>query len=469
LSETDDEFSESLQTAANDPLPAVPPGKLGFSFFFLVSNRLVAGNIKAMRQTSEITHDSADELADAQLLLRFVQERDDAAFAALVERYSHMVWGICKRILVDHHAAEDAFQATFLVLARRAAVIEPRHKVASWLFGVARKTALKLASRLQRQRLHEQLSDQVLEQISEEAVPCRELQAVIDEEISRLPEKHRLVLLLCDIGGKTRQQAASELGVPEGSVAGWQARGRAELARRLVRRGMGISSVAIGAMLARTAAASQLSQIPGAVLASAQGCGAVSAVIPTSISVLAGKVISMMFWAKVKMIVVVGVTLAISGGLVGWGARSQAQSERPQSAGEAWRELVKQELSQLEGKWVLTAQLINGQPPGSKFKRYRLTITTEHKARLEQILEVPDQPDIVNDTTLTLSLNPAKKTKEINFYGANMLVQGIYQLEEGTLKIAHLGISEADRPQSFVPAESGSTFMPLITLEFKRE
>src|SRR5437868_2368531 len=132
-------------------------------------------------------------LTDGQLLERFVADRDDAALAALVRRHAPMVWGVCRRILQDHHHAEDAFQATFLVLVRKAASIVPREKVANWLYGVAHQTALQARRSAARRRAREKQVTQMPEPVVTEQDLWRDLQPLLDQELSRLPDAYREV------------------------------------------------------------------------------------------------------------------------------------------------------------------------------------------------------------------------------------------------------------------------------------
>src|SRR5205807_9145249 len=160
-------------------------------------------------------------LTDGQLLRCFLEQRDDAAFAALVQRHAGMVWGVCRRLL-DHHDAEDAFQATFLVLVRKAAGV-PRGAVANWLYGVARQTAVRLrATAAKRGRRETQVVTMPEPTVPE--VRDADLQVAVDEELSRLPDHYRSVVVLCDLEGMTRKEAARQLGIPEGSVASRLAR-----------------------------------------------------------------------------------------------------------------------------------------------------------------------------------------------------------------------------------------------------
>src|SRR5262245_33200503 len=175
----------------------------------------------AASQTNEVTQhlrraallrDGAG-LTDGQLLGRFVEHRDEAAFAALVRRHGPMVWGVCRRLL-NPHDAEDAFQATFLVLVRKAASVVPRERVANWLYGVAHQTALAARRAAARRRAREKQVTQMPEPATPEHDHWRELQPLLDQELSRLPDAYREVIVLSDLQGKTRREVARQLGVP---------------------------------------------------------------------------------------------------------------------------------------------------------------------------------------------------------------------------------------------------------------
>ena len=157
---------------------------------------------------------------DAQLLDEFVVHGGEGAFAALVQRHGAMVWGVSRRILRDHHDAEDAFQATFLVLARRAAAIVPREKLGNWLYGVAHQTALKARAMRARRRGRERPMPvlPVAEAVREEPLDDRFWR--LDRELNSLPEKYRAPIVLCELEGRTHQQAAEQLGWPVGTLSG---------------------------------------------------------------------------------------------------------------------------------------------------------------------------------------------------------------------------------------------------------
>src|SRR5262245_41751490 len=191
---------------------------------------------------------------DRELLEDWLGRREEAALTALVRRHGPMVWGVCRRVLANHHDAEDAFQATFLVLVRKAASIVPREMLANWLYGVAHQTALKARATAAKRKGRERQVPEMPEPAASEQDLWRDLQPLLDEELSRLPDKFRVVIVLCDLEGKTRKEAARQLGVPEGTVAGWLPRARALLAKRLARHGLAVSGGALAALLSQKVA-----------------------------------------------------------------------------------------------------------------------------------------------------------------------------------------------------------------------
>ena len=195
---------------------------------------------------SLFTIGAAGALTDAQLLERFLarpREEAEAAFAALVARHGPMVLATCRRILRDRHDAEDAFQATFLVLVRRAASVARREQLAGWLYGVATRTARAARARAGRRRAGERRAMDAARCGSQQGEGRGELDGLLDEELGRLPEKYRMPVILCELEGLSRREAAHRLGVPEGTVASRLARGRGLLRDRLERRGLGATTI----------------------------------------------------------------------------------------------------------------------------------------------------------------------------------------------------------------------------------
>ncbi|WP_165226936.1 RNA polymerase sigma factor [Aquisphaera insulae] len=194
------------------------------------------------------------DLTDGELLGRFASGRDEGAFAAIVDRHGPMVLRVCRGVLGDRHEAQDAAQAAFLVLARRAGSIERSNSAAGWLYRVARRIAVRSRVVSARRREVESLAGEerpTFEADHSHDVPAAELH----EELDRPPERYRVPLVLCYLEGLTHEQAASRLGCPPRTVETRLARGKARLREKLLRRGV-VPSAALGAAsLAATAEA----------------------------------------------------------------------------------------------------------------------------------------------------------------------------------------------------------------------
>ena len=280
-------------------------------------------------------------LADGELLARFLSSRDDRALAALVRRHAAMVWGVCGRLLANHHDADDAFQATFLVLIRKAAAV-PRQAVANWLYGVARQTAVRLrASTAKRRRRETQVVNMPEPTVAD--VRDADLPAVLDEEIGRLPDHYRGVIVLCELEGMTRKQAAGQLGIPEGSVASRLARARAMLAKRLTRRGVVLSGERRGVSPPVAAPASAPPALVASTIKSASllAAGRATGAVSAKVAALTEGVVRAMFLAKLKTVacvVAVALLVGLGGAAVLPGSSHQAAAgaaTAPQKAGDA--------------------------------------------------------------------------------------------------------------------------------------
>ncbi|HJZ91398.1 MAG TPA: RNA polymerase sigma factor, partial [Gemmataceae bacterium] len=240
------------------------------------------------------------ELTDGQLLSAYVASRDEAALTSLVRRHGPMVWGVCRRILGDHHDAEDAFQATFLVLVRRARSIRSRELLANWLYGVARQTALKARATAARRRRRERHVPNPPEPAAPTQVVEPDLRAVLDDALARLPARYRTPIVLCDLQGRTRTEAAGELGWPEGTVAGRLARGRHMLGQRLARRGVHVASAAIGVVLSRVSRSPGFS--PDLVMSTIRVIGAAAAhSAPPAVVALTEEILRVMWLGRLKV------------------------------------------------------------------------------------------------------------------------------------------------------------------------
>jgi RNA polymerase sigma factor (sigma-70 family) len=272
--------------------------------------------LQALRGAA-LPHEEA-ALADGQLLERYLRGREEAAFAALVQRHGPMVWGVCRRLLRSHHDAEDAFQATFLVLVRKAASVVPRDLVGNWLYGVAHQTALKARATAAKRGTREKQVTAMPEPGLNQPAPWDDLQPLLDQELSRLPAKYRAVIVLCDLQGKTRKEAARHFRLPEGTVATRLATARTMLAKRLGRLGLAFSGASLAALLAQQGASAG---VPVAVVSStikaashfAAGQGAAPGVLSVKAVALAEGVLKTMLLTKLKMATAVLLAVAVLG------------------------------------------------------------------------------------------------------------------------------------------------------------
>jgi len=209
--------------------------------------------------------------SDGQLLERFATQHDEAAFATLMQRHGPLVLSVCRRLLADPHSVDDAFQATFVVLVRRAAALKKEGSLGSWLYTVAYRIALKARAHAARRRTREQQAENMDQEVSaalvaddpQSRVVQGELRQVLDDVVSRLPEKYRAPLILCYLQGKTNEEAARELGCPVGSMSWRLDKGRQLLKDRLAGRGIKLSMAGLAAALGENAASAAVPALLG--------------------------------------------------------------------------------------------------------------------------------------------------------------------------------------------------------------
>jgi RND family efflux transporter MFP subunit len=278
---------------------------------------------KVIRDIRAATRQDAASLSDGQLLDHFIEHKDEAAFALLIRRHGAMVWGVCRRALARHHDAEDAFQATFLVLARKAASVRPREMVANWLYGVAHRTALKARATDAKRRTREK---QVMTMPEPEAAPqdsWPNLETLIDQELAGLPDKYRVAVVLCDLEGKIGKDAARQLNIPEGTLASRLRTGRGMLAKRLSRHGLVLSGGALETALSQNASACAPAALAAATVKAATmvaaGQTVTTAIVSAKVAALAEGVVKAMLLSKLKLATAMLVVFALTLGAGGFG------------------------------------------------------------------------------------------------------------------------------------------------------
>jgi RNA polymerase sigma factor (sigma-70 family) len=244
-------------------------------------------------------------LDDGELLNRFFQHGEQAAFEVLVERYGSMVLGVCQRMLQNSHDAEDAFQATFLVVVHKGRSLLGRETIGNWLYGVAYHTALKAraAAMLRRRKESEAPTKACVEPVAEDG--WEEIRPLLDQELNKLPDKFREVFVLCELLGKSRKEAAEQLGIPEGTLSSRLATARRKLSERLKHLGVTLPCGTLAVALAQNAAsacvpAQLVTCTVAAASAVAAGATVAGGVVSPSVAALADGVVKSMFVAKCK-------------------------------------------------------------------------------------------------------------------------------------------------------------------------
>ncbi|MBL8823318.1 MAG: sigma-70 family RNA polymerase sigma factor [Planctomycetia bacterium] len=204
------------------------------------------GHVLKSAQLSKLAQTS-----DRELLQQFARQRSEAAFEELIRRHGPLVWGVCQRMLSHRQDSEDAFQAVWLVLARKANGMSSPQHLAAWLFGVARHASLNVRKVRSRRARREIPRDDTMELPDLRPASLNDIRPVVDEELARLPTKYQLPVMLCCLHGMTHQQAAEELHWPIGTVAGRLSRGREMLRQRLNKRGLVVPPALLATLLTR--------------------------------------------------------------------------------------------------------------------------------------------------------------------------------------------------------------------------
>ena len=283
-------------------------------------------------------------MTDGQLLERFLGARgEDAevAFAGLVARHGPMVLGVCRRALADPDDADDAFQATFLILVRKARSVRVDDSLGRWLYGVSRRVASRARAGVARRRRIER-SGVDLPERSSTGTDRHELKAILDEELARLAEPYRSAIVLCDLGGLTHEEAARDLRCPVGTVKSRLSRGREKLRGRLARRGLTPSALASGTALPVALANSTIRAASGYAASGVLKAGTV----PASAVVLTQGVLKAMTWTKLKLAAAAALSLSLTLGVAATGAGGPARPDEKPSAAGAKKSPVEAKLDQ---------------------------------------------------------------------------------------------------------------------------
>jgi RNA polymerase sigma factor (sigma-70 family) len=418
-------------------------------------------------------------LTDEQLLERYISRRDEPALAALVRRHGPMVWGVCRRVLHNHHDAEDAFQATFLVLVRKAASIASRELLASWLYGVAYQTALKARATAARRGTRErQVTDMPEPEVVERHL-WHDLQPVLDQELSALPDKYRAPIILCDLQGKTRKEAARQLGCPEGTVAGRLARARVMLAKRLAKHGLAVSGGVLAGVLSQKVASAgvPISVVSSTIKAAsffAAGPTAAAGAISVKVAALTEGVLKTMRMTKLKIataVLFVASTVALTcGALAG---QQQPSPPDDRNAKLAVKPLVppKDDNDRLQGTW----RLVTAENDGLRIGEGRPELTDNRLVfekgsftffyTLRSELTEPEAKQAGGDFTLDTKQSPKVITLAWKERPWNFGHKAIYALDGDTLKLC-LSQGDDDKLPTEFSANYGSK---RLLWTFKRE
>ena len=408
----------------------------------------------------------AETLADAsdpQLVEQFLADRDEAAFEALIRRHGPMIMSVCSRIVHNHADAEDAFQATFLVLAKNLRALRKQASFASWLHGVARRVALKARAQANTRRQYEQRVP-MRESAGEEEISYREMRTSFDEELTRLPEKWRQPLILCYLEGRTQEEAAKQLGWSKNTLRRRLDEARARLGGRLRARDAAWPA-AFSAVLISDATSSAALR-PKLIGATVEAVASISskvapttAVISANVTALSEGVFHTMTLTKLTTFGVVVLAMAAAGVLAGGLAQSRPALERDVAAAEAdvprpepeqtaSPDKTQADLLEMRGTWSLTGierSVENGELLPPKKITVKVVISGDKLIILGQ--------DGFIDQEYTLKLDPTKKPKAVDLTSASFggTFPGIYDLAGDNLKLSY---DREQRPTNFPANES---------------
>ena len=443
-------------------------------------------------------------LSDQDLLRRFIRNRDELAFELIVRRHGPLVLGVCRRVLRNDHDAEDAFQATFLVLVRKAAALRSPGSLANWLYGVANRTAMEMRRAGVRRRAKEAMAMPRTQSVD---IGPIDFHVALDEELTMLPDKYREAVILCDLQAKTRREAALELSCAEGTVASRLARGRALLAQRLSRREVGIS---VGAVATAALGENAIAQVPMSLTINTTKAAAllaaghpISGIVSASIAAATEGALKSMFMIKLKLLA--STVMVLTAGLCSAGllyqvavtarqagetsARAQAKDAEADPSTTVTGTVVDMRGAPVAGVTIETRggshQSFNAtSDPEGKFRialrdwpSYATLVADDSKSRMGILKLGKDSPR----SGLTIRLLPSKEVKTSVVDGRDQAIAGgKVVLVLADLSTSFAGVTAADGIVSlrypreaevgFVMAlKSGAGFDYASTLVAKRE
>jgi RNA polymerase sigma factor (sigma-70 family) len=277
---------------------------------------------------------------DRDLLEQYAGSRDEASFTALVRRHGPMVFAVCRRLLRHQQDAEDAFQATFLVLARKVDSIRKQDSLASWLYGVAYRLAVRARQQQASRRSHETRGDHVPQTDPQAGAALREFTAALDAELAGLPDALRSALVLCYLEGKTQDEAAARLGWSKSTLRRRLDRGLALLRSRLTRRGLALSAglLAVAVFQGSAPAAPPAALVKATATAALQfGAGRAAAAVSARAVALAEGGLKTMLLTKLKTVAILLVVLGLAATGVGALAHSAGTGVPPEEARQVKR------------------------------------------------------------------------------------------------------------------------------------
>jgi RNA polymerase sigma factor (sigma-70 family) len=397
-------------------------------------------------------------VSDAELLERFVSRRDESAFAALMARHGPMVFGVCRRSL--HHAqdAEDAFQATFLILVRKAADIGKRELLGNWLYGVASRVSARARLVAARRQTREVTDMERVAAATREPTPSTNLSEPLEEEVRRLPAKYRGPVVLCYLEGRTNEEAAGELRCPIGTVKTRLARAREMMRKRLTRRGVVLSTAAIVTALSAETLAASLSPVLidstlKAAMCFAAGDTAASGLVSAQAIALTKGVLHTMFVTKVKTVAALVLALVVVGGGGGMLTYRLLGNESPTKKTDK-----KVDKENIQDTWIAVSAEADGQAaPAEAIKDVTVVITAD---------KVVFNPKGENRVS-TYKLDSTKTPKVIVLTPLDGPAKGeslraIYELKGDRLKLC-LQNGKGDPPTEF--ATKPGTHLRLLVLK----